>query len=186
MNNDVNVENKGLTICIDFDGTCVTHSFPEVGESIGAEKVLKRLVDAGHQLILWTMRGQLETEFDEEGQPVFNNYLGDAIEWFQKNGIELWGIQENPTQSSWTDSPKAYAQLYIDDAALGVPLVYPSVAEGVIGGDVTFKQEGRPYVDWYKVELWLEKRGILPRERLDEVQEQTNYMFFESAGLDAT
>ena len=46
-----------MTINIDFDGTCVTHDFPNVGKSIGAEKVLKRLTDNGHQLILFTMRG---------------------------------------------------------------------------------------------------------------------------------
>ena len=45
-----------MTINIDFDGTCVTHDFPKVGKSIGAEKVLKRLTDNGHQLILFTMR----------------------------------------------------------------------------------------------------------------------------------
>ena len=47
-----------MTINIDFDGTCVTHEFPNVGKSIGADKVLKRLVDNGHHLILFTMRSE--------------------------------------------------------------------------------------------------------------------------------
>ena len=46
-----------MTFNIDFDGTCVTHAYPLVGKDIGAQAVLKRLVDAGHQLILFTMRG---------------------------------------------------------------------------------------------------------------------------------
>ena len=45
-----------MFIAIDFDGTCVTHDYPEVGKDIGAVPVLKRLIDAGHKLILHTMR----------------------------------------------------------------------------------------------------------------------------------
>ena len=56
----VHKTNVIMTINIDFDGTCVTHEFPNVGKSIGAEKVLKRLVDNGHQLILFTMRSDRE------------------------------------------------------------------------------------------------------------------------------
>jgi len=33
-----------MEICIDFDGTCVTHEFPKVGKDIGAVPVLKKLV----------------------------------------------------------------------------------------------------------------------------------------------
>ena len=52
---------KGITIAIDFDGTCVTHEYPNVGRDIGAAPVLRKLVENGHKLILWTMR-------DDKGQ----------------------------------------------------------------------------------------------------------------------
>lgn len=45
-----------MDIIIDFDGTCVTHEFPEVGKDIGAVSVLKELIKSGHNLILFTMR----------------------------------------------------------------------------------------------------------------------------------
>lgn len=50
--------------------------------------------------------------------------LQDAIDWFKKYDIPLFGVNEkkNPTQKDWTSSPKPYAHIYIDDAALGVPL----------------------------------------------------------------
>ena len=32
-----------MEICIDFDGTCVTHEYPKVGKQIGAVSVLKEL-----------------------------------------------------------------------------------------------------------------------------------------------
>lgn len=123
-----------MDIAIDFDGTCVTHEYPEIGESIGAEQVLRKLVEAGHNLILFTMRS---------GQG-----LEDAIKWFMVNEVRLHGVQYNPNQASWTASNKCYAQLYIDDAALGCPLI-------------TTKGVKRPFVDWIQVEKILTEKGIL-------------------------
>lgn len=111
-----------LVIALDFDGTCVTHDFPKVGKSIGAEEVLKRLVNDGHKLILFTMRS-------DEG-------LADAVNWFMSHNIPLYGIQTNPSQHTWTTSPKAYANVYIDDAALGCPLIHDP------------KIHKKPFVDW--------------------------------------
>src|SRR6476620_5961835 len=114
-----------MEICIDFDGTCVTHEFPKVGQDIGAVPVLKELVKNGHNLILWTMRSDKNdnTGYSVEIPEIHNgNFLTDAVEWFKSNDIPLYGIQINPQQTEWTTSPKAYAQLYIDDAAYGCPL----------------------------------------------------------------
>lgn len=127
-----------MDICIDFDGTCVTHEFPQVGRDIGAAPVLKEIVDNGHNLILFTMRSN--------GQDV-GNVLDDAVDWFKEKDIPLYGIQQNPTQEEWTKSPKAYGQLYIDDSALGVPL--------------KFNGSKRPYVDWDKVEKILIENNII-------------------------
>jgi len=139
-----------MIICVDFDGTCVTHDFPLVGKDIGAVPVLKRLVEQGHKLVLFTMRSDIEnpTSNDYNIHSVGGNYLTDAVNWFKENDIPLFGINENPDQKSWTKSPKAYGQLYLDDAALGCPLLYPDMSE-------------RPYVDWQRVELWLQNGGIL-------------------------
>lgn len=49
--------NTNLIIGIDFDGTVVTHEYPNVGKDIGAVPVLRKLVERGHKLMLWTMRG---------------------------------------------------------------------------------------------------------------------------------
>lgn len=124
-----------MYIAIDFDGTCVTHDYPRIGKEIGATKVLKRLVEAGHKLILNTMRSGKE--------------LKDAINWFKKNDIELYGANENPTQKRWTKSPKVYAHLYIDDAALGCPL------------KMDLNISDRPFVDWEVVSCLLKDNGIL-------------------------
>ena len=124
-----------MYIAVDFDGTCVTHDYPRIGKEIGATKVLKHLVEAGHKLILNTMRSGKE--------------LQDAIHWFNKNGIELYGVNENPTQKRWTTSPKVYAHMYIDDAAFGCPLRnVPDFSD-------------RPFVDWDSIWRQLIKMGIV-------------------------
>ena len=74
-----------MTINIDFDGTCVTHDFPNIGKSIGAERILKRLTDNGHQLILFTMRSdrkKAKPVIDPTIQNVTGNFLSDAVYHF--------------------------------------------------------------------------------------------------------
>lgn len=111
-----------MIIAVDFDGTCVTHDYPEIGQSIGAERVLKQLTGRGHRIILWTLRS--------------GDSLDAAVEWFKWWGIPLFGVNANPDQGEWSDSPKAQADLYIDDAALGAPLkVDPALSD-------------RPFIDW--------------------------------------
>ena len=139
-----------MTINIDFDGTVSTHDFPRVGKDIGAQKVLKKLVEKGHQLILFTMRHDTPDSMDEYYQiKPGNRYLTDAINWFKSNDIPLYGIQSNPTQLMWTTSPKSYAELLIDDTALGCPL------------KLDLSISNRPFVDWIEVEKLLIKQNIL-------------------------
>lgn len=115
---------QDMIIAVDFDGTVVTHAYPEIGDDIGAEPVLKELVANGAKLILWTMRS--------------GDALQAAVDWFVERGIPLFGVQRNPEQDLWTDNPKVYAKLYIDDAGLGAPLIVP-------------EDGSRPYIDWKAV-----------------------------------
>lgn len=126
---------SNLTIAVDFDGTCVTHDYPKVGKDIGAIPVLRDLVSSGNDLILYTMRS--------------GKQLQDALSWFYDNNIPLYAAQRNPTQDTWTSSPKCYAQIYIDDAALGVPLKFD--------GNLSH----RPFIDWELVKKILIERNVL-------------------------
>lgn len=114
---------------LDFDGTLVTHEYPGLGRDIGAFPWLHKLKDKCH-FILFTMRS--------------DDALQEAVEFIESNEIFLFGVNVNPTQHNWTNSPKAYCQIYVDDAALGIPLVYPG--------------NGRPFVDWEIVGPMLEER----------------------------
>lgn len=110
-----------INIAVDFDGTLVDHRFPEIGPPVpGAFDWLRKIQEhAG--IMLWTMRS--------------DSYLSDAINFVEENGIALLCANVNPSQRSWTSSPKLYAPIYIDDAAFGCPLKRFSGFE-------------RPAVDW--------------------------------------
>lgn len=132
-----------MYIAIDFDGTCVKHRYPYVGDDVpNAIFVLNKLVSAGVRIILYTMRDNSSLSPYDKNKTV----LDDAREWFRRNNIPLFGINENPHQT-WSDSRKIFADMYIDDANIGCPLVY--------------KEGERPYVDWDEIENELIVRGII-------------------------
>lgn len=115
-------------IAIDFDGTIVRHVYPLIGDPVPhAFKYMREMQVAGARLMLWTMRSDGRTDgFDP---------LGEAVEFCRRRGVTFWDHNRNPEQYTWTRSNKQYAHLYIDDAALGCPLVYPPDGK-------------KPYVDW--------------------------------------
>lgn len=129
-----------FAIAVDFDGTIVEHRYPGIGKAVpGAFKWMKKFQKAGAQLILYTMRSQrtLERVRNNRLEKVnLHSELTDAIIFCRLNGVFFEGHNRNPLQG-WTDSPKCYAQVYIDDAGICVPLI-----------DVPGE---RPYVDWEKV-----------------------------------
>lgn len=130
MSND-----KSMIIAVDFDGTCVEHDYPAIGLEVeGAVETLRALQNKGHRLILNSMRSGTKLEA--------------AVKWFKDRKIELWAANANPEQKTWTESPKVYADLYIDDSALGCPVMF---IDGV----------RHPVVCWSKVRQYLEYHRIL-------------------------
>ena len=137
-----------LILGVDFDGTVVTHRFPEVGQDAPyAAEVLKRFLDKGYIIVLNTMRSDKNC-YDPVGKKLIPAGLGkklglstvleDATDWFERNQIHLSGINTSPGQKLWTDSPKVYATHYIDDAAVGAPMI-------TLGN-------GEKCIDWLKIE----------------------------------
>ncbi len=172
------LELNGLIIGVDFDGTCVTHDFPRVGKELPhCVNVLKKLVQAGAKLILWTMRSDLVGELSSNdptiSSKVAENYLEQAVNWFAERHIPLHGIQCNPDQKNWTSSPKCYCHLYIDDAALGCPLMYYE--------DFSY----RPWVDWLAVDKFLfqeDGNGITPSVAISSLAKQGDQFEYNTDG----
>ena len=125
-----------MEIAVDFDGTITTHAWPLIGTPLkGCIETLKELQSNGHRLILFTMRSGKE--------------LQESVDYLNENGVTLYGVNTNPTQKNWTQSPKAYAQVFIDDAALGCPLLFDR------------EISTRPFVNWSQVRVLLKEKGLL-------------------------
>lgn len=131
---------NNLLIALDFDGTCVRHRYPYVGETLpNCVEVLRKLINAGHLICLDTMRDWINPSPLRENQSV----MDDALKWFEIHNIPVFSVQPHTHASSWTKSTKCHADISIDDRNLGIPLdKYGSV-------------------DWVGVESLLKQKGIL-------------------------
>ena len=72
--------------------------------------------------------------------------LSDAVKWLKQKGIELYGINENPDQCTWTSSPKVHCDIFVDDRSLGCPLT---------------NFEGHTVVDWGAIEQMLKQMKVI-------------------------
>jgi hypothetical protein len=118
---------------IDFDGTLAVHEYPYIGAEVPhAIRVTKRLKDAGHVIILETMR--------------HDELLDEAVTWCKKKGIEFDYVNKNPMFE--TGSRKIYGHTCVDDHNIGVPMMYRPF-------------DRKPMVDWLEVERIFEKTGYL-------------------------
>jgi len=101
---------RSMTIAVDFDGTIVTHKYPEIGEEIPfAIETLKMLINDRHRLILWTVR---------EGE-----LLDEAVNWCRERGVEFYAVNKDyPEETVGNNqhfSRKLKADIFIDDRNLG-------------------------------------------------------------------
>ena len=98
-----------MNIAVDFDGTIVTHEYPNIGKELPfAVETLRQLQRDGHKIILWSVR---------EGQ-----LLEEAIEWCRARGLEFYASNKDYPEETRQDkhySRKLKAELFIDDRNLG-------------------------------------------------------------------
>lgn len=99
-----------MVIAVDFDGTIVTHRYPDIGDEIPfATETLKLLIKEHHKLILWSVR---------EGK-----LLQDAIDWCRERGVEFYAVNkdypEEKVEYNNHFSRKIKADLFIDDRNIG-------------------------------------------------------------------
>lgn len=98
-----------MLIAVDFDGTIVEHEYPKIGrERPFATQTLKKLVEDGHRLILWTIR--------------HGETLQEALDWCTERGITFYAVNcdyEGQDVCSGERSPKVKCDMYIDDRNLG-------------------------------------------------------------------
>lgn len=99
-----------MTIAVDFDGTIVTHKYPEIGEELPfATETLKMLIEDRHKLILWTVR---------EGE-----LLQQAVDWCKERGVYFFAINKDYPEETIENnnhfSRKLKVDMWIDDRNVG-------------------------------------------------------------------
>ena len=98
-----------MVIVIDFDGVCVEEEYPYIGRPLpNAVKVINKLYDQGHTIIIWSCR---------EGES-----LEEAIEALDLHGFKYHHINQNCPERKkrfgGIDSRKVGGDVYIDDKCL--------------------------------------------------------------------
>lgn len=152
-------------IGIDFDGCCIV-ALPELGwcdVDTGAARVLGRLVEAGHELYLWTCRNEdPRNPYNwSSGELRSENSLQEAIRWFNERNIPLAGVNNCPDQVRQIgDSRKLLVDLLIDDTNLGAKFTVGEV-EYVAYETGELKKTQTYSLDWNWVEAELTELGLL-------------------------
>lgn len=124
-----------MVIAVDFDGTIVTHAYPNIGQEIPfAIDTLKRLQEnPQYLLILWTVREGKELE--------------EAVEFCRERGLEFYAVNKNYPEESeeHSESRKLRADLFIDDRNLGgLPdwgIIYRMISSGKFLDPITYDIE---------------------------------------------
>ena len=121
---------NGISIAVDFDSTlCLTDGYPNiVGPNGDCFHILRKWQAMGCKILLHTMRHGTELEA--------------ARVWCANCKFFFDGVNHNPENEErdpdWNE--KMYAVFYIDDKALGTPLLHDT--EGII----------RDHVDWEEID----------------------------------
>jgi len=144
---------KPLTIFLEFDGTMVEHIYPPMGRVVPhAVRVVRRLQDAGHMIILNTYRADINREA-----------LDQAISWlndtWRVGKVELLPLKAimaskvHPAPFFQNDELQIHQDrtvggvIYLDDIAFGTPLIPAVMSTGRM-------------VNWLEVEKILEANHI--------------------------
>jgi hypothetical protein len=120
---------KYMIVSLDFDGTLVrTDNFPVFDPTplpglMEALTWMKENLDA--KFILLTQRDHDHVYNPILGKAVrrkpgdlHSTVLQTAINWCKDHGIELYAVNDNPSQRGWSTSKKVYSDLIIDDRSL--------------------------------------------------------------------
>jgi hypothetical protein len=98
-----------MIIAVDFDGVLVEDAFPNIGKTDPVMvRYVKLLIEAGHEVVLWTCR--VDTPLEK------------AIEWCNQHGLYFCAVNDNAPSNKTKYSGeypngtrKVYADYYIDD-----------------------------------------------------------------------
>jgi len=133
-----NTQNS-LLIAVDFDGTIVENKYPKIGkEQLFAFSTLKKLQNAGHRLILWTVRN--------------GKTLEEAIDYCKKNDIAFYAINSTYPEEQFTEkiSRKIVADIFIDDRNIGGFIGWGAIHQLLLGEAPAKEPKKSIFKKWFK------------------------------------
>lgn len=139
---------KKMLIYLDFDGTCVVHAYPNIGKyNPGCLEVIKKLQDAGHDIILNTMRSEFNNGSLEQALNWFDNaWFFTKNDDFNLKPIKSTDKKYHPCPWNW-ETFFSNNIVMIDDISLGIPLIKSSMNNSMM-------------VDWSKIDKEFEQNGL--------------------------
>lgn len=141
-----------MKIYLDFDGTVVEHAFPKMGRcNFGCMEVIKKLQDAGHDVILNTFRADIGESALREALDLLHfqawSFTKDANEDFEfLPPITALPAKKHPARWDW-QLMEMTGEIYIDDIATDMPLKNAVMTSGKM-------------VDWGFIDLEFIEHGI--------------------------
>lgn len=145
-----------MKIYLDFDGTVVEHEYPSIGRpNLGCVEVIRRLQDAGHEIILNTYRADCANGSLENAINYLNNQMWFHVKFENRNDERFHPLpitehvpaKIHPQPWEW-DVMHMTGEIYIDDCAAGIPLKSQVMT---LPGSM---------VDWDKLNIEFEANGI--------------------------
>lgn len=142
-----------MRVYLDFDGTVVEHTFPKIGRcNFGCFEVIKKLQDAGHEIVLNTYRADI----GEESLASALSMINDMCEYFimdrsARKEFKLLPIgalskKIHPPRLDMDEALRS-GELFIDDQSYGTPLKSAVMTNGMM-------------VDWNKLDHIFETYGL--------------------------
>ena len=120
---------QSLIIAVDFDGTIVEDAYPAVGKpKLFAFDTLKKLINEGHRLILWTYRSGKKLE--------------EAVKFCESNGISFYAVNASyqDEEFDYETSRKIHADIFIDDRNVGGFIGWGNVHQLLLNQEIVTRQ----------------------------------------------
>ena len=140
-----------MVIAVDFDGTIVEHKYPAIGRELPfATSTLKKLLEDGHQLILWSVR---------EGE-----LLQEAVDWCESKGLRFHSVNEyldedgGGRENNPNYARKLKVDCFIDDRNIGgLPdwgAIYQIISRKISFEDYLIEQQNGEPANAPKKKAW--------------------------------
>lgn len=141
-----------MDIYLDFEGTVVEPSYGKMGRcNFGCIEIIKKLQDAGHNIMLNTSRVEKKESLDEALRLLNENYYMFIKDRSMRNDFKMQPISAikekiSPDRFDW-ERIKENNVIFIDDNALDMPLKKAVMTSGMI-------------VDWDELDRQFKQNGI--------------------------